>query len=140
MVLRSEQGPYYCESLGRDGDAPLTTPRDKLAESLAGVPLTRPSIHQPDFSHEQLLLADHKDTERDRQPAPGKMGTTVDRLDNLQVQAIPALICNQLLTGTAHHARLSTFGDGRCRETAAIIPSIDSEAMRLPPTQIAAVI
>jgi hypothetical protein len=35
MVLRSEQGPYDCEPLGRDGNSPLTTPRDELAESLS---------------------------------------------------------------------------------------------------------
>jgi len=34
MVFRSEQGPYHCEPLGRDGNPPLTTPRDELAESL----------------------------------------------------------------------------------------------------------
>jgi hypothetical protein len=34
MVLRSEQGPYDCEPLGYDGNPPLTTPRDELAESL----------------------------------------------------------------------------------------------------------
>jgi hypothetical protein len=34
MVLRSEQGLYDCEPLGCDGDPPLTTPLDELAESL----------------------------------------------------------------------------------------------------------
>jgi hypothetical protein len=34
MVLRSEQSPYDCEPLGCDGNPPLTTPRDELAESL----------------------------------------------------------------------------------------------------------
>jgi len=34
MVLRSEQGPYDCEPLGCNRDAPLTTPRDELAEPL----------------------------------------------------------------------------------------------------------
>ena len=55
MVLRSEQGPYDCEPLGCDGNSPLTTPRDELAESLTRVPLTRPSIHQPEFSHKPLI-------------------------------------------------------------------------------------
>jgi hypothetical protein len=34
MALRSEQGLYDCEPLGCDGNSPLTTPRDELAESL----------------------------------------------------------------------------------------------------------
>ena len=34
MVLRSEQSPYDCEPLRGDGNPPLTTPRDELAESL----------------------------------------------------------------------------------------------------------
>jgi hypothetical protein len=34
MVLRSEQCPDDCEPLGCDGNSPLTTPRDELAESL----------------------------------------------------------------------------------------------------------
>jgi hypothetical protein len=55
MVLRGEQGPYDCEPLGRDGNPPLTTPRDELAESLNRVFLTPRSIHQPDFSHKRLL-------------------------------------------------------------------------------------
>jgi hypothetical protein len=45
MVLRSEQGSYDREPLGRDCDPALTTSRDELAESLIGVPLTPPSIH-----------------------------------------------------------------------------------------------
>jgi hypothetical protein len=34
MVLRSEQGSYDREPLGCDSNPPLTTSRDKLAESL----------------------------------------------------------------------------------------------------------
>jgi hypothetical protein len=34
MVLRSEQRSYDCEPLGCDGNPPLTTPGDELAESL----------------------------------------------------------------------------------------------------------
>ena len=35
---------------------------------------------------------------------------TADGLDNPEVQPITALTCNQLLTRTAHHVGLSTFG------------------------------
>jgi hypothetical protein len=35
MFLRSEQDTYDGESLGCDGNPPLTTPRDELAESLS---------------------------------------------------------------------------------------------------------
>jgi hypothetical protein len=55
MMLRIEEGPYDCEALGCDGDPALMTPRDELVESLNCVPLTPPSIHQPDFSHKPLL-------------------------------------------------------------------------------------
>jgi hypothetical protein len=55
MILRIEEGPYDCEPLGCDGNPALMTPRDELAESLNYVPLTPPSIHQPDFSHKPLL-------------------------------------------------------------------------------------
>ena len=55
MVLRSEQGSYDCEPLGCDDNPPLTTPRDELVESLDGVSLTPPSIHQPEFSHKRIL-------------------------------------------------------------------------------------
>src|ERR1700722_17168644 len=55
MMLRIEQGPNDCEPLGCDGDPALMTPRDELAESFNCVPLTPPSIHQPDFSHKPLL-------------------------------------------------------------------------------------
>jgi hypothetical protein len=51
MVLRSEQRPYDCEPLGCDGNPPLMTPRDELAESLNRVSLTPPSIDQPNVSH-----------------------------------------------------------------------------------------
>jgi hypothetical protein len=53
MVLRSEQGLYDREPLGRDGNPPLAAPRDELVESLNRVPLTPPSIHQPEFSHKR---------------------------------------------------------------------------------------
>jgi hypothetical protein len=35
MVLRSQQGPYHRQPLGCDGNTPLTTTRDELAESLS---------------------------------------------------------------------------------------------------------
>jgi hypothetical protein len=34
MVLRSQQGSYHGKPLGCDGNPPLATPRDELAESL----------------------------------------------------------------------------------------------------------
>ena len=79
MVIRGEQGPYDGKPLGCDGNPALMTSRNELAESLSGVPLTPPSIHQPDFSHKPLL-ADN-DTEHDRQPAPGKKEMTADGLE-----------------------------------------------------------
>jgi hypothetical protein len=91
MVLRSEQGPYDCEPLRCNRDAPLTTPRDELAEPLNGVPLARPSIHQPDFSHKPLLV----DQQHWARPTTSARENeiTADRLNNLQIQPISALAC-----------------------------------------------
>ncbi len=57
MVLRSEQGLYDCQPLGSDRNPSLTTSCDELAESLNGVLLMPPSIHQPESSHKRTLTA-----------------------------------------------------------------------------------
>jgi hypothetical protein len=67
MVLRSEQGPYDFEPLRCHRDAPLTAPRDKLAEPINRVPRAPSPIHQPDFSHNHSWPA----TNRERDPNPG---------------------------------------------------------------------
>jgi hypothetical protein len=55
MVIGGEQGTYDGKPLGCDGNPALMTPRDEFAETLNCVPLTPPSIHEPDFSHKPLL-------------------------------------------------------------------------------------
>ena len=55
VVLGCEQGTYDCEPLGRNGDSPLTTPRNEFAEPLSRVALMPLSIHQPEFSHRRVL-------------------------------------------------------------------------------------
>ena len=90
MVLRSEQGPYDCEPLWCDGNPPLTTPRDELAESLNGVPLMPLSIYQPDFSHMRLIATTLNATDNQRR----ENEMTAAGLYNLQLQPITALTCN----------------------------------------------
>src|SRR5579875_994184 len=91
MVFRSEQGAYDCEPLGCDSDPALTASRDKFVQSLNGVLLAPPSIHQPEFSHKRLQ-ADFN-TARDNNHVGGNKDMTADRTCSLQVQPIPALTC-----------------------------------------------
>src|SRR5215469_5469071 len=55
MVLRSQQGSYDGEPLGRDRDSPLVTAGDEVAKSLSGIPLVPRSIQKPEFPHFLLL-------------------------------------------------------------------------------------